>query len=440
VVLVALALVAAGCAWDRPRSDAGNTGANPLEVTIGTGNVGSLVFDHRTDAAAPPSGTVSIDTVPTVLVHGDTMFVSGNDEPIGGFRAFPTDGADPTCGGSPRECPRRFEAASERVPLELVGGTLFTHAFAFDPSGTESCTGSPRRCTPRWTEQYSPTTRAYDGPIPLHELHLTGFVNPPSQPVGFRLAGFDPKGVEGCGGVPKTCAPLWNVPVGNGFGEPAPAAADGRVFALSTAGDQLVAYDRTATAQWTAPLPHGAARVEAIVVAGKQVIVVALGAQGGRSLRAYDTAGVVNCSGPPKSCGPLWTTDTLDGDVRSPAVTGDRMYVTTGTTLRAYDVDGNESCALTNPRLCVPLWIASTGPGNANAPSVANGVVYTTSDTGSVRAFDAAGSVGCGGVPRTCNALWSKDLGVEAGAPAISNGRLFVPVEDGRVQVFRPAG
>ncbi len=53
---VALALIAAECAWDRPPSDAGNTNANPFEVTIGVTNVASLAFDHRTTTYALAGG------------------------------------------------------------------------------------------------------------------------------------------------------------------------------------------------------------------------------------------------------------------------------------------------------------------------------------------------------------------------------------------------
>ena len=66
-------------------------------------------------------------------------------------------------------------------------------------------------------------------------------------------------------------------------------------------------------------------------------------------------------------------------------------------------------------------------------PVVRGGVVYTGSADGSVVAVDAAG---CGAA--TCTAVWSAETGSRiTGAPAVSNGRLYVGTADARLLAYR---
>lgn len=79
------------------------------------------------------------------------------------------------------------------------------------------------------------------------------------------------------------------------------------------------------------------------------------------------------------------------------------------------------------------LWTAATGSPIQVQPAVAGGVVFTGSANGSLHAFAAAG---CG--TASCDELWSADTGTAAitGAPAVSQGRLYVGTADGRVVAY----
>ena len=86
---------------------------------------------------------------------------------------------------------------------------------------------------------------------------------------------------------------------------------------------------------------------------------------------------------------------------------------------------------------CPPAWSAevNTLPDNGAPvlqPAVAGGVVYLAGEGGVLYAFDAAG---CGAA--TCEPLWSASVDSEiTGAPAVSNGRVYVGTADGRLVAF----
>lgn len=86
---------------------------------------------------------------------------------------------------------------------------------------------------------------------------------------------------------------------------------------------------------------------------------------------------------------------------------------------------------------CPPAWSAEVDTlPNVGAPllqpAVAGGVVYLAGEGGILYAFDAAG---CGAA--TCEPLWSASVGSEiTGAPAVSNGRVYVGTADGRLVAF----
>jgi outer membrane protein assembly factor BamB len=182
----------------------------------------------------------------------------------------------------------------------------------------------------------------------------------------------------------------------------------------------------------------------------------------GIGVRSYPLSGLVNTCGTSgtESC-PRWATP-VDGAVTGPPVLGDGgetvfAATTTGTT---YALDGDTgavrwstpvgaavtaSPALAGGVLHVPtasgelvaidatdgtvLWRGATGSAAAisGQPASAGGVVFTGSADGRVSAFDAAG---CGAA--SCGTLWSASAGTAVtGAPAVSNGQLYVPNDDG---------
>ena len=138
------------------------------------------------------------------------------------------------------------------------------------------------------------------------------------------------------------------------------------------------------------------------------------------------------------NAGTMYAVDQADGSVAwytevpgpvtaPPAATDDRLFgVTTSGDLVVLDAATGEA-----------LWGAGGLGTLAVQPAVAGGVVYVAGNDGVVRAFDAAG---CGAA--SCSPLWQADTGDSAitGDPAVSNGRLLVGTQDGRVVAFAPGG
>jgi outer membrane protein assembly factor BamB len=101
----------------------------------------------------------------------------------------------------------------------------------------------------------------------------------------------------------------------------------------------------------------------------------------------------------------------------------------------AFDV---ASCRAGRPA-CAPLWKATT-PAFVNGMSIANGVVYvSTWDGTGLKAYDAAGTVGCSGTPKVCNPITAL---VPAGIPGnavIVNGKLYFTTTSDILYAYEPA-
>lgn len=84
--------------------------------------------------------------------------------------------------------------------------------------------------------------------------------------------------------------------------------------------------------------------------------------------------------------------------------------------------------------MCAPLWSATIYGGGGQittSPAVANGVAYAGSGL-TLRAFDAAGSLGCAGVPKVCAPLWTAtDPAPIFSGPTVADGGVFVGRIDG---------
>jgi outer membrane protein assembly factor BamB len=189
------------------------------------------------------------------------------------------------------------------------------------------------------------------------------------------------------------------------------------------------------TEAWTADTGYP----EAVLAGG----VAYAGTDDGK-LYAFDAAGVSGCSGNPKVCAPLWTSDPLFPTV--PVVAGGVVYAggSGDATVYAFDAAGVSGCS-GSPKVCQPLWTGVGGPVVA-PPAVANGVVYVTSFDGSLYAFDAAGVSGCSGVPKVCEPLWTAPTrGATSfdirSAPAVVDGVVYVTDRDeGDLYAFDAAG
>ena len=75
-----------------------------------------------------------------------------------------------------------------------------------------------------------------------------------------------------------------------------------------------------------------------------------------------------------------------------------------------------------------PVVDALTGGDDViSSPAVVNGIVYVGSQDGKLYAYDAAGSTGCSGSPKTCSPLWTVETGGSVySSPAIANGVVYV--------------
>jgi outer membrane protein assembly factor BamB len=269
----------------------------------------------------------------------------------------------------------------------------FDDLYAYDAAGSTGCSGSPRLCEPLWTASAGAAGNFTSSPKVVNGVLYAGADDG-------KLYAFDAAGSTGCSGTPvKTCAPLWTAATG------------------------------------------GQGGATAAVVKG----VVYVGADDGK-LYAFDANGSTGCSGTPKTCAPLWTAATGGPIAGSPAVANGVAYVGADDgKLYAFDATGTTGCS-GNPTTCVPLWTADVGIFTVTSPAVANGVVYIGSDAiyggPSLQAFDASGSTGCSGTPKTCTPLWgSADLGeFRVSSPAVANGVVFIGGEATKFYAFRADG
>ena len=110
-------------------------------------------------------------------------------------------------------------------------------------------------------------------------------------------------------------------------------------------------------------------------------------------LSAFDAAGVTGCSGAPKTCTPLWTAEPVEGGVSAGHrfVVDGVLYVISGRVLAAYDASGTTGCSGT-PKTCEPLWTAEVG--GSSTPAVVDGVLYTGADRRCSRFTRSEGPLG----------------------------------------------
>ncbi len=211
------------------------------------------------------------------------------------------------------------------------------------------------------------------------------------------LYAFNAAGKTGCSGTPKTCSPLWTAPAGVNYSNGAPAVANGVVYVTATDG----------------------------------------------TVTAFDAAGTTGCAGTPKTCSPLWTATVGSPVFSSPIVANGFVYVSSDDgKLYVFDAAGTTGCAGT-PKTCSPVWTATIGGGmQGSSPAIANGVAYVGSKDGKVYAFDAAGTTGCAGTPKSCTPLWTTvgSGGSAFSSPVVANGFVYVSSDDRKLYAFGAAG
>lgn len=419
-----LVLVTAGCSWARPRYDAGNTGYNSAESKISRGNVATLVRAYGAHS--------TVAATPSIVVSDGHLYVSG-----GVLRTFDAAGVD-RCSGAPKTCHSQWTTTIAGAP-DILGTALFLGNAVFDSHGTNGCSGTPVVCSPIWIAADS---GAPVGPAHPDQLHFTVQASVFHGSETARIVGHDVGDGATCPGVVRICPTKYSAAIYSGIAGaqfeiagPVHKVLYATVSQPGGAGLQARdATDASGPLLWNGGLGIGGGGRP--VVAGG--VVFAQGATvSGRQVRAFDAAGITGCSGVPKVCAPLWSTDDLATSVResSLAVASGVLFRASGPSLRAYDGTGTLGCTGA-PKICAPLWSAPVGGTTTSAPAVANGVVYIGADDGTVSAFDSRGIKGCSGVPKVCTPLWSANVGAPVGDVEIADGRVFVPSANGSVTVF----
>jgi hypothetical protein len=178
-----------------------------------------------------------------------------------------------------------FRLSSPAVANRLV----YVGAHVFDAAGTTNCSGSPKTCTPLWTNTGGNPGISFSSPAVVDGVEYVG---------RDKLYAFDAAGTTNCSGSPKTCTPLWTAETGNTT-PGATTVAGGVVY---TGGDKFYAFDAAGTTNcsgspktclplWTGPTGSS----------GSQAVADGVVYAGGDKLYAFDAAGTTNCSGSPKT-------------------------------------------------------------------------------------------------------------------------------------------
>jgi outer membrane protein assembly factor BamB len=433
IVVAVCTLVLSGCDWSMFMQDAAHTGTSRDTSLTATDVANGLTETWRSDLGTFPQDTISSSPV----VANGVAYVGTSD---GRLMAFDAAGNTNCSGSGPRTCQPLWSAqlgnqAITSTPAVANGvvyvGTQFGFLEGFDASGS-TCGGAPKVCFPMWqsvqigaiksspvvangkvyigsndTDLYSflvagngcsfncPIASAYrtNGAVISSPAVANNLVYVGSQDQ--NLYAFDARGVQGCD-IERQCQPLWVGPTG-GTVQSSPSVAGGRVF-VGSADSKLY---------------------------------------------TFDAAGQSGCGGMPKTCAPLWTATLPGGTSGSPAVQSGVVYVASqanaGLTIparvNAFDAAGVTNCS-GSPRTCQPLWVSNTVSVAGQTPiSVVNGVVYVVLAVGifqffgEIFAFDeAAGSAHCSGTPKVCTPLWSaepSDTGVLLSAVAVANGFVY---------------
>ena len=425
-VAAVLAVTLAGC-WPAPGQGPDRSSYNPFETVITTRTVRKLapVWTATTDSVEL-GGVVGPPVVSTAGVHvSDRTALYSFDLATGARRwRFPEEPA------------AWFDAIAD----PLVDGDRLLYSFGINRGESGTWIGEDAWLDTR-TGARLEQVRSVARTTGLRGRLVTGHV-----PEGGPAVGIYTTSVQ----VLDTVDPLagWGRVVRLGF-DPGPTP-------LLTLGAQRLYLAGTTTEVPPSPPPE-------------QPVVDVIG------VRAYSLTPPATCWTVPQidfnlPCS-LWSTPTVARPVTAPVLAPDEsaLYVATddGTLLALDAADGHvlwsaalgatpsADPALAEGRLYVPLadgdlavlaadgcgaatcdvaWRADVG-GAGRQPAVAGGVVFVGTDTGRLVALRAAGCRAA-----SCRPLWHEDLGAAVtGAPAVTNGRLYVGVAPDKVVAFAPA-
>lgn len=435
-LLLVTAVLLAACDWPMYRSGPGHSGTNVFENTISTSNVSTLRMAFS--GSSPQSDGAPI--VANGVLYLEGLGTSSHAPQLAAFDASGTHCSGPC---TPLWTATLPSGTGHATPA-VANGIVYVSAgnlFAFDATGNTNCSGLPKICRPLWEGQLNATAN-YSSPNVVNGVVYLGGGG------SSLLYAFDASGTTNCSGSPKVCEPMWTGRAASGANRGAvdssPAYANGVVY-IASADGSLYAFDGNGktncsgtpivcTQLWSATVGGSAAPPQTAPAVANDTVYYANG-----TLYAFDASGTKDCSGSPKVCNPIWT--GAGTAVSSPAVTSSTVFVGEANDgaqsgVAAFDALGTMGCAGT-PKVCNPLWFdsvsGSVGLGGYSSPTVANGVLYIGGNTfgsgGSLYAFDAAGRLGCAGVPMTCAPLFAYSLGSPSylfSDPTVANGTVFV--------------
>jgi hypothetical protein len=219
----------------------------------------------------------------------------------------------------------------------------------------------------------------------------------------------------GCGG--PVCAPLWKG-LTHDTSTGGVAVSSGRVYV--TTKDELETFNAAGCGSPTcSPLWRGPAvwLYDSPAVAGGVVYASSPNNGQGGTLYAFNAAG---CGS--STCNPLWSGLTAGRLFYTPAIAGQRVYVSSVDDGRV-DVFSTTGCGSAS---CPPLWSGKTGATFLDTgAAVANGVVYQGGDT---KMFEFRAG-GCG--VASCSPVGSQLLpNLVTGDPVIADGFVYTATEN----------
>lgn len=211
-----------------------------------------------------------------------------------------------------------------------IGGGSGLYAYS-TKAGSPNCSGTPVTCKPLWVGNANGVGLSDTAPAVAN-----GVVYLSTSPGYGTLYAFS----TACP-VGSTCNPLWTYTSSTAFlAFSSPAVANGKVYVNATDAT-LYVFSTSGSQLWTAPVPggysggYGGGSPAPAVANG----VVYAGYAG--YVEASSASGTTNCSGTPEVCNPLWTLAGPNGgygDWDAPIVVNGVVYAAewNGTPLSAY--------------------------------------------------------------------------------------------------------
>jgi outer membrane protein assembly factor BamB len=213
-----------------------------------------------------------------------------------------------------------------------------------------------------------------------------------------------------------------------------PVVASGRVYVGQVTDNTYVAFPTSCGTSGATCSPSGiwtvpkAFRYGAPAVSGDRLFLTTGNPPGAGELLAYPTSCAAG-----QTCAPLWRAPLGGVGYSWPVVSDGKVFVpaVSGETVTAFSTNCQDPCE--------PLWTASGMPGVTPWPmAVENGLLFVPQIGGGIYAFPTD----CGTRNATCEPLWTWGTGtdgqasVPVGAVTVTDGRVFAASLGGDMFIF----